>query len=415
MGGWRLDPEGAKAYERFKQFCRTGEAEDGRASRDCSLKELANLFLASKAQDHASGELSPRTYSDYDSIVRAFVAAMGKNRHAGDLRPGHFADYRKKLAKRLGPHALNRHVVSIRHFFAWADDTIEGFRSPKLKRSFQVVPVMNFRRHKRESGRTHGKKIFSTEEVRRLLSGADHVLRAMILLGINCSMGNTDIARLEAGDIDFDRDGGAVLDTERSKTEVRRIAPLWAETARAVRDAIALRPRPASGEADLGRRVFLHCDGRPVVREVVTSDADGIVSSRERDWIQERFADLMDSIDARALERIRSDGKWSIERARSDAARKSAAKALAEAERGAVENKMRRHGRSFYSLRRTHRTIADEMRDDRACAVIMGHAIGDIADLYIWEVAGARLKAITDHLYSSVLEGWSEPTQSAPT
>jgi len=59
----------------------------------------------------------------------------------------------------------------------------------------------------------------------------------MILLGINCGLGNKDVGNLPASSIDLER---GWLDYPRGKTGVTRRCPLWPETVEAIRESIAL-------------------------------------------------------------------------------------------------------------------------------------------------------------------------------
>ena len=49
---------------------------------------------------------------------------------------------------------------------------------------------------KAKADQTNGKRLFAAEEIRRLFGAADPSLKAMILLGINGGLGNTDVANL---------------------------------------------------------------------------------------------------------------------------------------------------------------------------------------------------------------------------
>jgi integrase len=57
-------------------------------------------------------------------------------------------------------------------------------------------------------------------------------------------------------------------------------------------------------------------------------------------------------------------------------------------------------GRSFYGLRRTFRTIADDTLDPAAIDLIMGHAAdaNDMADHYRERIEDKRLKTVTNHV-----------------
>src|SRR5205823_3745962 len=89
-----------------------------------------------------------------------------------------------------------------------------------------------------------GPKLFTAAEVRALANGALVVgaegpelvqagpaLRAMILLGINCGLGNADCGRLTVQALDLER---GWLDFPRPKTGLPRRCPLWPETVEAI-------------------------------------------------------------------------------------------------------------------------------------------------------------------------------------
>lgn len=65
-----------------------------------------------------------------------------------------------------------------------------------------------------------------------------------------------------------------------------------------------------------------------------------------------------------------------------------------------------------YTLRRTFRTIADETLDDRAIALIMGHAASgrDVAARYIQRIGENRLRAVVEHVREVILHPPSTAT-----
>ncbi len=79
-----------------------------------------------------------------------------------------------------------------------------------------------------------------------MIDTADVQLKAMILLGINGGMGNTDCSSLPLSALDLD---GGWLNYPRPKTGVDRKIPLWPETIEALRQVVANR-RKAADEAD---------------------------------------------------------------------------------------------------------------------------------------------------------------------
>jgi integrase len=64
----------------------------------------------------------------------------------------------------------------------------------------------------------------------------------------------------------------------------------------------------------------------------------------------------------------------------------------------AVKAKVKRQNLSFYSLRHTFQTIADEHLDFPAVQRIMGHSSTSISDNYRGKISDARLEAVTDHV-----------------
>jgi integrase len=86
--------------------------------------------------------------------------------------------------------------------------------------------------------------MFEAEEIRQMLAAASPQLKAMILLGINAGLGNTDCGRLPLSALDLER---GWLTYPRPKTGVARRCPLWAETVEAIREALAERPGPLPG------------------------------------------------------------------------------------------------------------------------------------------------------------------------
>src|SRR5262249_39666341 len=93
-----------------------------------------------------------------------------------------------------------------------------------------------------------GAKLFTAEEIRKLLAGAGVQLKAMILLGINTGFGNADCGNLPLAAIDWDK---GLIDFPRPKTGIPRRCPLWPDTVAALRAALACRPEPKQA-ADAG-------------------------------------------------------------------------------------------------------------------------------------------------------------------
>jgi integrase len=204
-------------------------------------------------------------------------------------------------------------------------------------------------KHVIRKARAHnGPRMFEPAELVVMLKAAQPQLRAMIYLGLNAGLGNTDCGSLRFANIDLKR---GWLNYPRPKTGIPRRAPLWRETLAALNEAIAVRPGPAD-DADMDR-VFLTPNRLPW-----TGDA-----------------------------KIREDGAGP----RVDCVTQSFRRLLNDVG-------FHRHGLGFYTLRHVFETIAGGTGDQIAVDAIMGHADNTMAATYRQRIDDARLVAVTEHV-----------------
>ena len=71
-------------------------------------------------------------------------------------------------------------------------------------------------------------------------------MKAMLLLGINCGFGPSDVANLPTKAVDL---ATGWIDYPRPKTGIPRRCPLWPETVSAIKEAIADRPKAKMPDA----------------------------------------------------------------------------------------------------------------------------------------------------------------------
>src|SRR5262249_12525389 len=212
-----------------------------------TVKDLANAFLNSKQRLVDAGELSPRTWACYKEACDAVVAAFGTARLVADLAAGGFARLRSQLAGRYGPHGLGVRIQCARSAFKFAFESGLTATPTRFGPGFKRPSKKTLRLHRARQGA----KLFTAAGGRALGGGALVVgadgpelvragpqLRAMVLLGINCGLGNHDCGALPIAALDLDR---GWLDYPRPKTGLARRAPLWSETVAALRDALAQR------------------------------------------------------------------------------------------------------------------------------------------------------------------------------
>jgi integrase len=340
FGPW-ADPDAAlKKYLAEKDDLHAGRKPRADANA-ATVKDVANAFLNAKQALLDSGELTPRTWGEYKAATDLLVKHLGKRRLAADVGPDGFAALRTKLARRWGPVALGNAIQRVRSVFKHAFDAglIDrpvrfgpGFKRPSKK-------VLRLERVRK------GPRLFEAAELRRVIDAAGPLLRAMMLLGINCGFGNADVGTLPLSALDLD---GGWVNYHREKTGIDRRAALWPETVEAIREALARRPEPKRAE-DAGL-VFITKYGYRWHK----GDTNNPLSAETR----------------KLLDALGINGH-----------------------------------RNFYALRHTFETIGGEAKDQVAVDHVMGHAREDMASVYRERVSDERLKAVSDHVRRWLLGG----------
>jgi integrase len=304
-----------------------------------TVKDVANAFLVARQNAVSAGELSPRTWKDYHAIMAMLVEGLGKTRLTSDLHPDDFAGLTRRLAEKNGPPRMGTIVQVIRCAFKYALD------SELIDRPVRFGP--DFKRPSKKTMRlqraAQGAKLLTAEEIRRLIAAATVTMKAMILLGINCGLGNADCGQLPRAALDLER---GILDFPRPKTGIARRCPLWPETVQAIRAALVSRPEPKKEEH--ARLVF------------ITRCGDT--------WGHDTSESPISYEMGKLLRRLGING---------------------------------RHRLGFSTLRHTFRTVADEARDQPAADYIMGHEVPHMSSVHRERISDERLKAVTDHV-----RGW---------
>ncbi len=357
FGAWE-DPQAAlEKYLDQKEDLHAGRVPRAKAeSHGLTLESLVNGYLAAKKDDVDAGELSSRTFQDAFFSCEKIVKHFGRRRLVADIRQDDFAGYRKSLVKRkYAPNTVNLEIARCKALFNWAYET------ELIDKPLRFGP--QFKTSKKSTRRQNGKtapKMFTAEEVTTLIDKASVQLKAMILLGINAGFGNTDCSELPKSAADLK---GGWIDFPRPKTGVERRVSLWPETLHALREANETRPDPKASADDW--RVFLTAYGNPWVR-MEPSKKEG-KEPRWQDAVTVMFRVLLKELD------------------------------------------LQQPGRSFYSLRRTFRTIADETGDWPAVNLVMGHTDPTIGGVYRQRIADDRLRAVADHVHA-----WLYPSEKKP-
>ena len=365
FGPWS-DPQGAlDRYLAVKDHLYAGR-EPPPEAEGCTLDELVNRFLAAQRDKHLNGEISRRVLDDYKRDGRRLLDCLGRHRVAdclgladfSRLRMAAFAADGKAAGKQRNATTVSNIIVRQRTIFRWGFEARLLTHPPHYGRAFSVPSA----RMRRQALRANGPRDLAAEEIRQLLNAAAQAahgqllnLRAMILLGINCGLGNTDCAELRPSHI---CDG--FLDFPRPKTEAPRRAALWPETLEAISKALMRRgqmiERYGPLPPELADRFF--------------------VTKRHRAYVS--FSPAGSPIDTVGQ----------------------------EFRRLAATCGLHRPGMGFYALRHTFRTVADESRDFPAIDLVMGHVPDSgggaspfavaMGARYRQRISDERLKAVSD-------------------
>jgi integrase len=333
FGPWE-EPEKALAeYQKQAEALHAGRTP--RVETDgYTVCDLCNHFYDGKNEKLRRGELSPLTLLDYERTCVRMQKVFGQQRLVEDLGPDDFAKYLKELSTWRAITRWNE-INRVRIVFKWGMEAAKYDRLPRYGPDF-VKPSKKVLRLQRAE---KGERMFEAAELRRIIKAAGQPLRAMVLLGINCGLGNADVGRLPLSKLDLK---GGWHRYHRDKTAEPRRCPLWPETIKAIKDAI--RKRPAPRDESLADRVFLTNKGASWYKEDVTDNP-----------VSKEMAAL--------LKKLGINGH-----------------------------------RGFYALRHTFQTVGDESGDFLAVRRIMGHSSGDIADHYRERISDERLRAVTDHV-----------------
>ncbi len=226
-------------------------------------------------------------------------------------------------------------MQKIRSVFKYAFEAglIEG--PVRYGPSFKRPGKSAIRRERNEKG----PRLFTAVELQKIIETAGQPLKAMILLGINAGLGNSDCGKLRFRNVNL---LSGWLDYPRPKTGAARRCPLWTETRIALQEAIDLRTEPK----------------RDVHREFV------FLTKFRQPWAKDKMANPI-SHEFRKL--LLSLG-------------------------------LNRDGLTFYAIRHTFAMEAGACRDQVAVNTIMGHVDPTMADQYRERIDDERLVLVANHV-----------------
>ncbi|HEY1602283.1 MAG TPA: tyrosine-type recombinase/integrase [Pirellulales bacterium] len=352
FGAWDNPDAALDKYLREKDDLHAGR-KPRQTADSLTVDALANLFLTNKRHLVDTGEIKARTFAEYLKTCEVVVERFGRGRIVVDLQPDDFESLRKALARVNGPVRLGNEIQRVRGMFKYAFEQGLIERPIRYGQAFQKPS----RRIVRQARVDAGPKLFAADDIRRIIATASAPLKAMVLLGINCGFGNTDVAALPHSAVELEH---GWVNFPRPKTAIQRRAPLWSETVEALRTAIA--ERPAHGCDDDAKLVFITKHGNRWVRfNYVDGNKEAAIKAKAV------------HIDAVGL----------------------------EVKKVLTSLNLNRLGLGFYALRHTFQTIGEGAHDPAAVQFIMGHAPAnsDMADVYREAMGDERLKRVTDHVH----------------
>jgi integrase len=340
---------------------------------NATVADVVNAWLQAQSEKSESGDILPRTFTDYFATCKVVADVLGRDTRVKDLLPDQFARLGAKFKRDQSPTAAAKSITVAKMPFRWA---FENARIPAVVR-FGTDFKMPRKAERRAASLSRGKAIYTAGQVRKLIRAAERgvtgkrwkrggnepagvapskQLLAMILLGVNGGMTQAEVSALTLADTDLD---AGIINTIRAKAGVERVIPLWDETVSAIVAALAEQGREDAGADE---RVFLTKAGNPWVRE----EMDQIPDPNRRGMTVPRLRKT-DSVNLQFRKLSKAVG---------------------------VDVK----GAAFGHLRHTFRTIADECNDINAARRIMGQELVGIDAHYVKTMKVERLKLVTDHV-----------------
>jgi integrase len=354
----------AAAAAAFEEFQRSGRKTSSRkVVGQCRVADLLTAFLESKLARVEAGDMTAGTYANYKRAAALIREVFGDTLHVESIQSADMATLYKAITietenrygKKIKRNAttVSNLVTHVRTVFKFAYDEELVDKPIRFTKSLPKPSKKTLRLERAK----RGDMSFSADEVNQLLRlcmatnwpdgkkrNPDPQLYAMILIAIQSGMGNADLGSLEFADIDLEN---GWIDLLRLKNANPRRFPLWPETVDAIKKAIKVRPKPAS------------------------EDDANVVFITRRDRRRWHVDGKLNSLGLQFRKLLEPLGLY-------------------------------RPYRTFYSLRRTFETAANEV-DQVATDFIAGHIppADDMSARYRQKIGDDRLHKVVSHV-----RGW---------
>jgi integrase len=292
------------------------------------LGEGIDLFLANCEAKATRGELSRLSVIDYKLTLGLVTASLDCSIPIEATQPLHWASVYDRIATGKNATTINGEVARVRACFNWLRKNRYIDRDPYYGEAMKRPSKSSIRIAKTKNGRSW----FDRDEIHSLLKAARPSLKAMILLGVNCGLGNSDCAQLDPAWLDLK---SGWLRYPRPKTGVDRRAKLWGETIKAIEDWKSVRPKV----------------NRPLL----------FITRQGNPWSDPHSPDCQIAKCFRSL---------------------------------CLDTGLHIVGRGFYGLRRTCETIGGEAKDQVALDYLMGHIDSSMGGVYRQSISDGRLESV---------------------
>lgn len=348
-GGWQA---ALSRYKNEVDDIQAGRVPKARTSEGgLLLIDLLNRFLAFKRSLVDSGRLTMRSWYDYHQTGERLLKVFGPNAIVENLRPSDFEVLLANYATTWKTVKIGNEINRARMLFRYAAESDLIDKPVRFGQAFKRPGRKELRKSRAKTRHAHGARMFTAEELRRIVEAAAPAMKAMVFLGINGGLSNTDVATLPRSAVDLDQ---GWVDFPRAKTGVDRRIPLWPETVDAIQAWLEVRPEPKNEEDD--GLVFLTVQRRPWYRvgRFVRDDNGAESIKGINSPVSQAFTVL--------LANLKIGGR-----------------------------------RNFLALRHTFRTIGRGARDREAIDCLMGHADESMAANYLEDgLPDERLLAVTE-------------------
>jgi integrase len=237
FGSWDDPVAALKRHNHQYPYLKSGLDAPEDVTPGVTIKEVCDTFLANKEADHKAGQISERWVKDLHNAALIVANTLGRGRSVESLGPQDFHKLRIAIVGKHSPAIAKNHISRIRSIFEFAYKNRIIDRPVNYGTMFRPPSRDLIRKHRNRQP----KKLWQPSQVRQLLAEATPTLRAMIYLGINCGVDCSDLCNLPIGAVNLKT---GWLDYPRAKTGIERRVKLWPETVEALRDYLAIRPKP---------------------------------------------------------------------------------------------------------------------------------------------------------------------------